>query len=94
MTQPIVALMKVITFPLMGAEPHNISLTLPPTWKQATTNVKSVSEYMSTCQHLATRLRLTFCLTNQKSSLSQTESFLTIPLYSSSVLSWRPKLNT
>ena len=48
MTQPIVALMKVITFPLMGAEPHNISLTLPPTWKQAITIVKSVSEYMST----------------------------------------------
>ena len=44
MTQPIVALMKVITFPLMGAEPHNISLTLPPTWKQAIVK----SERMST----------------------------------------------
>ena len=33
MTQPMVALMKVITLPLIGAEPHSISLTLPPTSK-------------------------------------------------------------
>ena len=43
MTQPIVALMKVITFPLMGAEPHNISLTLPPTWKQAIVKSECIS---------------------------------------------------
>ena len=32
--------MKVITFPLMGAEPHSISLTLPPTWTQLIASVQ------------------------------------------------------